>query len=62
MVSAQVFDLGDAVLIAAHEQPPTNKTNLNTRLMIKRDGRWVMLFSFNTRIEASQAPAHPTVP
>ena len=58
MVSARVFDLGDAVLIAAHEQPPTNKTNLNTRLMIKRDGRWLMLFSFNTRIEASQAPAH----
>lgn len=58
MVSARVFDLGDAVLIAAHEQPPTNKTNLNTRLMIKRDGHWLMLFSFNTRIEASQAPAH----
>lgn len=62
MVSAQVFDLGDAVLIAAHEQPRTNKTNLNTRLMIKQNGRWVMLFSFNTRIEASQAPAHPTAP
>jgi hypothetical protein len=62
MVSARVFDLGDAVLIAAHEQPPTNKTNLNTRMMIKRDGRWVMLFSFNTRIEASEAPSHPTAP
>lgn len=57
MVSARVFDLGDAALIAAHEQPPTNKTNLNTRLMIKRDGRWLMLFSFNTKIEASQAPS-----
>ena len=58
MVSARVLDLGDAVLIVAREQPPTNKTNLNTRLMIKRDGRWLMLFSFNTRIEASQVPAH----
>jgi hypothetical protein len=62
MVSARVFDLGGAVLIVPHEQPPTNKTNLNTRLMIKQNGRWVMLFSFNTRIEASQAPAHPTAP
>lgn len=60
MVSAQAFDLGDAVLIVPREQPPTNKTNLNTRLMIKQNGRWVMLFSFNTRIEASQAPARPT--
>ena len=60
MVSAQVFDLGDAVLVVPREQPPTNKTNLNTRLMIKEKGHWVMLFSFNTRIEASQAPAHPT--
>lgn len=60
MVSAQVFDLGDAVLVVPREQPPTNKTNLNTRLMVKQNGRWVMLFSFNTRIEASQAPAHPT--
>lgn len=62
MVSARVFDLGDAVLIAAHEQPRTNKTNLNTRMMIKRNGRWVLLFSFNTRIEASEAPAPPTAP
>ncbi len=62
MVSARVFDLGEAVLIAAQEQPPTNKTNLNTRMMIKRDGRWVMLFSFNTRIEASQVPSHSTAP
>jgi hypothetical protein len=60
MVSARVFDLGDAVLVVPHEQPPTNKTNLNTRLMVKQNGRWVMLFSFNTRIEASQAPTHPT--
>ena len=56
MVSAIVFDLGDAVLVVPHEQPPAGKTNLNTRLMIKRDGRWLMLFSFNTRIESSQAP------
>src|ERR1019366_2697284 len=48
---------GDAVLVVPREQPPTNKTNLNTRLMVKQNGRWVMLFSFNTRIEASQAPA-----
>lgn len=59
MVSAQVFDLTDAVLIVAHEQPPTNKTNLNTRLMVKQNGRWLMLFSFNTRIEASEAPKRP---
>lgn len=59
MVSAQVFDLTDAVLIVAHEQPPTNKTNLNTRLMVKQNARWLMLFSFNTRIEASEAPKRP---
>jgi hypothetical protein len=59
MVSAQVFDMTDAVLIVAHEQPPTNKTNLNTRLMVNQNGRWLMLFSFNTRIEASEAPKRP---
>jgi hypothetical protein len=51
IVTARVFDFGDAVLIMAAEQPRNPKMNLNTRMMIKRDGRWQMLFSFNTRIQ-----------
>jgi len=51
LLSAQMFDLGDTVMMIAHEQRPNTKAFFNTRMWVKRDGRWQMLFSFNTRIE-----------
>lgn len=49
--SAEMFALGETVLMVAKEQRPGAKAYFNTRMWIKRDARWQMLFSFNTRIE-----------
>jgi hypothetical protein len=51
LVSAEMFDLGDSVLMVAREQRPGGKSYFNSRMWVKRDTRWQMLFSFNTRIE-----------
>ncbi len=51
LVSARMFDLGDTVLMIAREQRPHGKPYFNTRMWVNRDGRWQMLFSFNTRVE-----------
>ena len=51
LLSAQMFDFGDTVMMIAHEQRLNAKAFFNTRMWGKRDGRWQMLFSFNTRIE-----------
>jgi hypothetical protein len=51
LVSARMFDFGDIVMMIAREQRANAKAYFNTRMWVKRDGRWQMLFSFNTRIE-----------
>ncbi len=51
LVSARMFDLGQTVVMIAREQRPGHKPYFNTRMWVNRDGRWQMLFSFNTRIE-----------
>jgi Domain of unknown function (DUF4440) len=51
LVSARMFDLGETVMMIAREQRPNGKAYFNTRMWVNRDGRWQMLFSFNTRIE-----------
>jgi hypothetical protein len=51
LVSARMFDLGQTVVMIAREQRPNSKPYFNTRMWVYRDGRWQMLFSFNTRIE-----------
>jgi ketosteroid isomerase-like protein len=51
LVSARMFDLGQTVMMIAREQRPGAKAYFNTRMWVHRDGRWQMLFSFNTRIE-----------
>jgi hypothetical protein len=48
---AEMFDFGETVMMVAHEQRPGGKNYFNTRMWVKRDGRWQMLFSFNTQIE-----------
>lgn len=51
LLSAEMFDFGNTVMMIAREQRPRSKAYFNTRMWVKRDGRWQMLFSFNTRIE-----------
>lgn len=51
LVSARMFDLGQSVIMIAREQRPSGNPYFNTRMWVNRDGRWQMLFSFNTRIE-----------
>jgi hypothetical protein len=51
LLSAEMFDFGETVMMVAHEQRPGAKTYFNTRMWVKRDGRWQMLFSLNTQIE-----------
>jgi hypothetical protein len=51
LVSARMFDFGETVMMIAREQRANAKAYFNTRMWVKRDGRWQMLFSFNTRIE-----------
>jgi hypothetical protein len=51
LLSAQMYDFGDSVVMIAREQRRVAKAYFNTRMWVKRDGRWQMLFSFNTRID-----------
>ncbi len=51
LLSAEMFDFGETVMMVAHEQRPGGKSYFNTRMWVKRDGRWQMLFSVNTQIE-----------
>jgi hypothetical protein len=51
LVSARLFDFSETVMMIAREQRPNSKAYFNTRMWVKREGRWQMLFSFNTRIE-----------
>jgi hypothetical protein len=51
LISASMFDFGETVLMIAREQRRNAKAYFNSRMWVKRDGRWQMLFSMNTRIE-----------
>lgn len=55
LVSAQMFDFGDSVVMTCLHQPYTGKPVHVTRLWIKRDGKWIMSLSFQTTIQASPA-------
>src|SRR5215469_3772157 len=55
LVSAQMFDFGDSVIMTCMHQPYTGKPIRVSRLWIKRDGKWVMSISFQTTIQAALA-------
>ncbi len=57
LVSAKMFDFGDSVVMTCLHQPYTGKPVHVSRLWIKRDGRWVMVISFQTTIQAGDAKA-----
>jgi hypothetical protein len=55
LVSAQMFDFGDSVIMTCLHQPYTGKPVHVSRLWIKRNGKWVMSISFQTTIQATPA-------
>jgi hypothetical protein len=51
LISARMYDFGETILMIAQEQRKQAKAYYNSRMWVMRDGRWQMLFSFNTRID-----------
>ena len=57
LVSAQMFDFGDAVVMTCLHQPYSGKPVHVSRLWIKRNGQWVMSISYQTTMLAAPAKA-----
>lgn len=55
LVSAKMFDFGDAVIMTCLHQPHSGKPIHVSRLWIKRDGKWIMSISYQTTIQAAAA-------
>ena len=55
LVSAQMFDFGDSVVMTSLHQPYTGKPVHVTRLWIKREGKWILSISYQTTIQAPPA-------
>ena len=52
LVSAQMFDFPNTVVMACLHQPYKGKPIRVSRVWIKRDGKWLMTISFQTTIQA----------
>jgi hypothetical protein len=57
LLSARMFDFGDAVLMISEHQPDRGKPLHVTRVWIKRNGSWVETLSYQTSVAA--APPSP---
>jgi hypothetical protein len=55
LVSAKMFDFGDAVIMTCLHQPYSGKPIHVSRLWINRDGKWIMSISYQTAIQAAAA-------
>jgi hypothetical protein len=55
LVSAKMFDFGDAVIMTCLHQPYAGKPIHVSRLWIKRDGKWIMSISYQTTIQSAAA-------
>jgi uncharacterized protein DUF4440 len=55
LVSAQMFDFGDSVVMTCMHQPYSGKPVHVTRLWIKRDGKWLLSISYQTIVQAASA-------
>jgi hypothetical protein len=55
LVSAKMFDFGDAVIMVCLHQPFSGKPIHVSRLWIQRDGKWIMAISYQTTIQAGAA-------
>jgi hypothetical protein len=52
LVSARMFDFGDAVLMRSEHQPDRGKPLHVTRVWVKREGRWMETLSYQTSVAA----------
>jgi hypothetical protein len=57
LLSARMFEFGDAVVMVSRHKPDHGKLLHITRVWIKRDGNWVETLSYQTAIQA--APVRP---
>jgi hypothetical protein len=57
LVSARMFEFGDAVVMVSLHRPDRGKPLHITRVWIKRDGKWVATLSYQTAIQAAPAVA-----
>jgi hypothetical protein len=53
LLSARLFDFGDAVLMISEHQPDRGRPLHVTRIWIKRNGSWVETLSYQTSIAAA---------
>jgi hypothetical protein len=51
LLSARMFDFGDAVLMTSQHQPDRGQLLHVTRVWVKRDGSWVETLSYQTSIK-----------
>jgi hypothetical protein len=51
LVSARMFDFGDAVLMTSQHQPDRGKPLHVTRVWVKRNGSWVETLSYQTSVK-----------
>ncbi len=56
LVSARMFDFGDAVLMTSEHKPDRGKPLHVTRLWVKRNGSWMETLSFQTSVQGASAP------
>ncbi|HEY2108686.1 MAG TPA: nuclear transport factor 2 family protein [Candidatus Acidoferrales bacterium] len=55
LVSAKMYDFGDAIIMTCLHQPYSGKPIHVSRLWIKRDGQWIMAISYQTTIQTGTA-------
>lgn len=55
LVSAQMFDFGNTIVMTCLHQPYHGKPVHVSRVWLKRNGQWVMTISFQTTIQAEPA-------
>jgi hypothetical protein len=59
LVSARMFDFGDAVVMTSRHKPDRGNPLHITRVWIKRDGKWVETLSYQTAIATVARGAAP---
>jgi hypothetical protein len=57
LVSARMFDFGDAVVMISRHKPDRGKPLHVTRVWISRDGKWLETLSYQTAIQSAPAAA-----
>jgi hypothetical protein len=53
LLSARMFDFGDAVLMTSEHQPDRGRPLHVTRIWVKRDGSWMETLSYQTSVKAA---------